>query len=58
MYDQNVEMMLMVVFILEIGQMNPPRSLWQYGRVWICRVQPFELKLRNMLKKHMQSESP
>ena len=33
MYEQNVEMMLMAVFILESGRMNTPRSLWKYERV-------------------------
>ena len=28
-YEQNVEMMLIAIFILE-GQMNTPRSLWKH----------------------------
>jgi hypothetical protein len=32
-YEQNVEMMLMVVFILKRGRMNTSWSLWKYERV-------------------------
>jgi hypothetical protein len=32
-YEQNVEMMLMVVFILERGRMNTSWSSWKYKRV-------------------------
>ena len=59
MCEQNVEMVLMAVFILEEGRLNIPRSLWKYERVGgYVEHNLWTSFLENIFKKHMRVNIP